>query len=121
MAQGQTMILSAETLGLLNDFVANFSKKDKVKEVANIAQAIAFDISKDKQYAKGLKEEVLEQVKGEIATKDFVRAEISSVELSLRAEIYAAKLDLIKWIISAAAVSIVTIVGATWTLFTYLK
>lgn len=104
------MILSAETLGLLNDFVENFGKKDKVKEVANIAQAIAFDISKDKQYAKGLKEEVLEQVKGEVATKDFVRAEIN-----------AAKIDLIKWIIGAAVASIATIIGAVWAIFTYVK
>ena len=108
--QGNTMILSAETLGLLNDFVVNFSKKDKVEEVANIAQATAYDISKDKQYAKGLKEEVLEQVKSEVATKDFVRAEIN-----------AAKIDLIKWIIGAAAVSIVSIVSAVWATFTHLK
>ena len=67
---------------------------------------------KEQATAEAIKDEVEEKFKNELATKDFVRAEIQSV----RAEIQASKIDTIKWLIGSQ-VAIAGLVVAILKLF----
>lgn len=82
--------------------------------------AVASDIKSNESItAKVIKDEVEEKFKNELATKDFVRAEIQKVRVEIqevRAEIHISKIDTIKWIIGSQ-VAIASLVIAILKLF----
>ncbi|MDY3112704.1 MAG: DUF1640 domain-containing protein [Helicobacter sp.] len=82
--------------------------------------AVASDIKSNESItAKVIKDEVEEKFKNELATKDFVRAEIQKVRVEIqevRAEIHISKIDIIKWIIGSQ-VAIASLVIAILKLF----
>jgi len=82
-------ILSYPTKLLLVEMIKKFKQEDKKDEIIDVILAVANDIkTNDSITAKAIKDEVEEKLKGELATKEFVRAEIAE-----------AKSDIIKWMI----------------------
>ena len=107
-------ILSYPTKLLLVEMIKKFKQEDKKDEIIDVILAVANDIkTNDSITAKAIKDEVEEKLKNELATKDFVRAEINQVRTEIaeakqelkveiaevRAEIAEAKSDIIKWMI----------------------
>lgn len=87
-------VLSYSTMLLLANMIKKFKQEDKKDEIVDVVMAVANDVkTKDNITAKAIKDELEEKFKNELATKEFVRAEIAEV----RAEISNAKYDIIKW------------------------
>ncbi|EEQ63708.1 hypothetical protein HPMG_01165 [Helicobacter pullorum MIT 98-5489] len=84
-------ILSYPTMLLLVEMIKKFKQEDKKDEIIDVVMAVANDVkTKDNITAKAIKDEVEEKFKNELATKEFVRAEISD-----------AKYDIVKWMIGS--------------------
>lgn len=92
----QKEVLSYSTKLLLVEMIKKFKQEDKKDEIIDVVLAVANDIkTNDNITAKAIKDEVEEKFKNELATKEFVRAEINQV----RTEISEVKSDIIKWLI----------------------
>ncbi|TLE13767.1 hypothetical protein LS72_009480 [Helicobacter apodemus] len=92
----QKEVLSYSTKLLLVEMIKKFKQEDKKDEIIDVVLAVANDIkTNDNITAKAIKDEVEEKFKNELATKEFVRAEINQV----RTEIAEVKSDIIKWLI----------------------
>ena len=92
----QKEVLSYSTKLLLVEKIKKFKQEDKKDEIIDVVLAVANDIkTNDNITAKAIKDEVEEKFKNELATKEFVRAEINQV----RTEISEVKSDIIKWLI----------------------
>ena len=73
-------------------------KEEEQQEVLNDIVAIVDEVKRDNRIsAEAIREEVVEKLKGELATKDFVRAEINQI----RAEIVETKQELKQEIVEA--------------------
>ena len=84
-------ILSYTTMLLLVEMIKKFKQEDKKDEIIDVIMAVANDVkTKDNITAKAIKDEVEEKFKNELATKEFVRAEI-----------FDAKYDIVKWMIGS--------------------
>ena len=84
-------ILSYPTMLLLVEMIKKFKQEDKKDEIIDVIMAVANDVKKkDNITAKAIKDEVEEKFKNELATKEFVRAEI-----------FDAKYDIVKWMIGS--------------------
>lgn len=84
-------ILSYPTMLLLVEMIKKFKQEDKKDEIIDVIMAVANDVkTKDNITAKAIKDEVEEKFKNELATKEFVRAEI-----------FDAKYDIVKWMIGS--------------------
>ncbi len=78
-----------------------------------------------------LKAEALEEIGNELATKDFVRAEIAeakqelkleiaNVKQELKLEIANAKVQGIYWLLGVGAVTAITIISSTWVMMNFM-
>ena len=90
----QKEVLSYSTKLLLVEMIKKFKQEDKKDEIIDVVLAVANDIkTNDSITAKAIKDEVEEKFKNELATKEFVRAEIAEVKQELKQEIAEVKSD----------------------------
>ena len=75
-------------------------------------EVISHKASTDRASVEELKGRAIDEIKGELATRDFVRAEIAETKESLRSEIASAKVEILKWVFGLQAGTIVIIIGA---------
>lgn len=103
-------------------------KSDKVISIFD--EVVSHKASSDPLSAQELKSRAIDEIRSELATKDFVRAEIAEAKETLRAEIAEtkealraeiaevrqeisrAKVDILKWVFGLQASTIVIILGA---------
>lgn len=95
MAQGQTMqgnpTFSLGTETILLDFFKKYFKGESekeaetfTKEAMKVAQIVMEDLKQANQTnIEELEKQAISNIKGELATQDFVRAELSKVETSI--------------------------------------
>lgn len=70
-------------------------RQNTIQDGIQMAQAILQDIDNEKTLtANELKEEAIEKIKGELATKDFVRAEITEAKQELKTQITEVRQEL---------------------------
>lgn len=81
-------------------------KSDKVISIFD--EVVSHKASSDPLSVQELKSRAIDEIRSELATKDFVRAEIAEV----RQEIARAKVDILKWVFGLQASTIVIILGA---------
>ena len=67
-----------------------------------------------------LKAEALEEIGNELATKDFVRAEIAEAKQELKLEIANAKVQGIYWLLGVGVVTAITIISSTWVMMNFM-
>ena len=83
--------ISQSTIALIMKLIKKSYKEEEQQEVLNDIVAIVDEVKRDNRIsAEAIREEVVEKLKGELATKDFVRAEINQI----RAEIVETKQEL---------------------------
>ena len=91
------MVLNESFKALVREAFPNNS--DKVISVFD--EVISHKASADRVSVDELKSRAIDEIKGELATKDFVRAEISSV-----------KVEILKWVFGLQAGTIAILIGA---------
>ncbi len=110
---------------IFSDKEAATKLKKAFEEVVNdraTTQAIRLD---------RLKAEALEEIGNELATKDFVRAEIAeakqelkleiaNVKQELKLEIANAKVQGIYWLLGVGVVTAITIISSTWVMMNFM-
>ncbi len=80
--------ISQSTIALIMKLIKKSYKEEEQQEVLNDIVAIVDEVKRDNRISSELiREEVVEKLKGELATKDFVRAEIAEVKQELKQEI----------------------------------
>ena len=90
--------ISQSTIALIMKLIKKSYKEEEQQEVLNDIVAIVDEVKRDNWIsAEAIREEVVEKLKGELATKDFVRAEINQI----RAEIVETKQELKQEIVEA--------------------
>jgi len=76
----QANTVSQSTLALIMKLIKRSYKEEEQQEVLNDIIAIVDEVKRDNKISsEAIREEVVEKLKGELATKDFVRAEIAEV------------------------------------------
>ncbi len=81
--------ISQSTIALIMKLIKKSYKEEEQQEVLNDIVAIVDEVKRDNRISSELiREEVVEKLRNELATKEFVRAEIAEV-----------KSDIIKWLI----------------------
>lgn len=96
------LTLSQSSMLVIENFInKHFHIKDEtqrqntIQDGIQMAQAILQDIDNEKILtANELKEEAIEKIKGELATKDFVRAEITEAKQELKTQITEVRQEL---------------------------
>lgn len=91
------MVLNESFKALVREAFPNNS--DKVISVFD--EVISHKASADRVSVDELKSRAIDEIRSELATKDFVRAEISS-----------AKVEILKWVFGLQAVTIAILIGA---------
>lgn len=81
-------------------------KSDKVISIFD--EVVSYKASSDLLNVQELKSRAIDEIRSELATKDFVRAEIAEV----RQEIARAKVDILKWVFGLQAGTIAILIGA---------
>lgn len=81
-------------------------KSDKVISIFD--EVVSHKASSDPLSVQELKARAIDEIRSELATKDFVRAEIAEV----RQEIARAKVDILKWVFGLQAGTIAILIGA---------
>lgn len=81
-------------------------KSDKVISIFD--EVLSHKASSDLLSVQELKARAIDEIRSELATKDFVRAEIAEV----RQEIARAKVDILKWVFGLQAGTITILIGA---------
>lgn len=81
-------------------------KSDKVISIFD--EVVSHKASSDSLSVQELKARAIDEIRSELATKDFVRAEIAEV----RQEIARAKVDILKWVFGLQAGTIAILIGA---------
>ncbi|AWI34182.1 hypothetical protein [Helicobacter apodemus] len=77
--------ISQSTIALIMKLIKKSYKEEEQQEVLNDIVAIVDEVKRDNRISSELiREEVVEKLKGELATKDFVRAEIAGVKSDYR-------------------------------------
>ena len=76
--------ISQSTIALIMKLIKKSYKEEEQQEVLNDIVAIVDEVKRDNRIsAEAIREEVVEKLKGELATKDFVRAEINQVRTEI--------------------------------------
>ena len=113
----QKEVLSYSTKLLLVEMIKKFKQEDKKDEIIDVFLAVANDIkTNDSITAKAIKDEVEEKFKNELATKEFVRAEIAEV----RQEIAEAKTNTIRWVVGVGVTATIVSITANFALINFL-
>lgn len=81
-------------------------KSDKVISIFD--EVVSHKASSDSLSVQELKSRAIDEIQSELATKDFVRAEIAEV----RHDLARTKVDILKWVFGLQAGTIVIILGA---------
>lgn len=81
-------------------------KSDKVISIFD--EVVSYKASSAPLSVQELKARAIDEIRSELATKDFVRAEIAEV----RQEIARAKVDILKWVFGLQAGTIAILIGA---------
>lgn len=80
----QANTVSQSTLALIMKLIKRSYKEEEQQEVLNDIIAIVDEVKRDNKISsEAIREEVVEKLKGELATKDFVRAEINQVRTEI--------------------------------------
>ena len=76
--------ISQSTIALIMKLIKKSYKEEEQQEVLNDIVAIVDEVKRDNRIsAEAIREEVVEKLKGELATRDFVRAEINQVRTEI--------------------------------------
>ena len=76
--------ISQSTIALIMKLIKKSYKEEEQQEVLNDIVAIVDEVKRDNRIsAEAIREEVVKKLKGELATKDFVRAEINQVRTEI--------------------------------------
>ena len=76
--------LSQSTIALIMKLIKKSYKEEEQQEVLNDIVAIVDEVKRDNRIsAEAIREEVVKKLKGELATRDFVRAEINQVRTEI--------------------------------------
>ena len=90
--------ISQSTIALIMKLIKKSYKEEEQQEVLNDIVAIVDEVKRDNRIsAEAIREEVVKKLKGELATRDFVRAEINQVRAEIaevRQEIAEVKQEL---------------------------
>lgn len=121
-------IFSPMLLAFLKQKIKELGQEKNEQIIMESIQVVADEIStKQTINAKAIKDEIEEKLKGEIATKDFVRAEINQVRAEiaevkqeLKVEIAESSKKQMWLIISTGVASVITIIGANYALLKFL-
>ena len=106
----QKGVLSYSTKLLLVEMIKKFKQEDKKDEIIDVVLAVANDIkTNDSITAKAIKDEVEEKFKNELATKEFVRAEIAE-----------AKTNTIRWVVGVGVTATIVSITANFALINFL-
>lgn len=81
-------------------------KSDKVISIFD--EVVSHKASSDSLSVQELKSRAIDEIRSELATKDFVRAEIAEV----RHDLARTKVEILKWVFGLQASTIVIILGA---------
>ncbi|AWI33725.1 hypothetical protein [Helicobacter apodemus] len=109
--------ISQSTIALIMKLIKKSYKEEEQQEVLNDIVAIVDEVKRDNRISSELiREEVVEKLKGELATKDFVRAEIAGV----RTEIAKTQTKQMWFVIYTGIASAVVIIGANFAMVKFL-
>ncbi len=87
--------ISQSTIALIMKLIKKSYKEEEQQEILNDIVAIVDEVKRDNRISsEAIREEVVEKLKGELATKDFVRAEIAESKQELKQEIAEVKTEL---------------------------
>ena len=76
--------ISQSTIALIMKLIKKSYKEEEQQEVLNDIVAIVDEVKRDNRIsAEAIREEVVKKLKGELATRDFVRAEINQVRTEI--------------------------------------
>ena len=78
------------------------------KVISVFSEVVSHKASSDRLSVDELKTRAIDDVRAELATRDFVRAEIAEV----RQEIARVKVDILKWVFGMQAGTIAILIGA---------
>ena len=136
---GTREILSPVLLAFLKQKIKELGQEKNEQIIMESIKVVADEIShKQTLNATAIREELEEKLKNELATKDFVRAEIAEAKQELKLEIAEAKQDLkleiaevkkeitesqkkqLWFIVSTGIISVIMIVGANFALIKFL-
>ncbi len=113
--------ISQSTIALIMKLIKKSYKEEEQQEVLNDIVAIVDEVKRDNRISSELiREEVVEKLKGELATKDFVRAEIAETRQELKLEIANAKVQGIYWLLGVGVVTAITIISSTWVMMNFM-
>lgn len=107
--------MTAETLKS-QDFrvlLSNAFGDDKVEDTRKVFEFIL--------NPKSLKSEVIDEVKNEIASRDFVRAEMAEVKLELKQDINKMFWNLTFVIVGSVVSAIVLLAGGAWAVLDFIS
>ena len=80
--------ISQSTIALIMKLIKKSYKEEEQQEVLNDIVAIVDEVKRDNRIsAEAIREEVVKKLKGELATRDFVRAEIAEAKQELKQDI----------------------------------
>lgn len=99
-----TMTLNESFKALVRE--ASPDKSDKVISIFD--EVVSHKASSEFLNVQELKARAIDEIRSELATRDFVRAEIAEV----RQEIARAKVDILKWVFGLQAGTIAILIGA---------
>ncbi|MCX2716829.1 hypothetical protein OQH61_03650 [Helicobacter sp. MIT 21-1697] len=146
----KNLTLRQSSILLIENFVNKYfqfkdeaQRQQTIQESIQIAQALIQDVSNDSALSiDELKDEAIEKIRGELATKDFVRAEIAEakqelklemaklrqelkleiaeVRQELKLEIAEVKSSMIKWVVGVGVSAALLSVSANATLIMFL-
>ncbi|WP_300827362.1 hypothetical protein [Helicobacter sp. UBA3407] len=110
-------IFSPMLLAFLKQKIKELGQEKNEQIIMESIKVVADEIShKQIINAKAIKEELEEKLKSELATKDFVRAEIAEAKQELKADIAESHKKQMWLIISTG----ITIIGANFAMFKFL-
>ncbi len=101
--------ISQSTIALIMKLIKKSYKEEEQQEVLNDIVAIVDEVKRDNRISSELiREEVVEKLRNELATKEFVRAEIAEV-----------KSELIRWVLGIGVASVLVAVSANFAMMTF--
>ena len=102
--------ISQSTIALIMKLIKKSYKEEEQQEVLNDIVAIVDEVKRDNRISSELiREEVVEKLKGELATKDFVDKRIAEVETNT-----------IRWVVGVGITATIVSITANFALISFL-